>query len=387
MSNEATARANESSALEELIGLPLRGDNPYIRDWKDNGGKVFGYVCSYVPEELLHAQCPEILPIRMGATGCESTEDADVCLHKFICSFTRCLLQLGIAGEYEFLDGMVMTDACDQMRRTYEYWRDETSVDFLTMVTVPHSVEGDERFEWYLEENRRLMESISERFGSRASEASLREAITVYNRYRGLMLRLYALRAEPAPKLTGAEAMRIVRAGFNMPKKAFNERLEEAIAELSERPGISDARARIMIGGSYMDDTFLIDIIESTGAVVVTDNLCSGRRYLEPMVAEDGDPLEAIARRYFHHTACPRMVGQFDNRVEFTKRVAAEANVDGVIFQRLPFCDNHAVENVMEGRELEKTGMATLNLETEYPATDEGRIKTRVQAFLEKIGK
>jgi len=384
---EASVVPTSASAVEELAGLPLRADNPYINAWKDNGGKVFGYVCSYVPEELLYAQPVGLLPIRMGAVGCETTEDADVCLHKSICSFTRCLLQLGLSGDYGFLDGFVMTDACDQMRRTYEYWRDEVGLDFLTMVTIPHSVEGEQRFAWYLEEIRRLAEAVAERYGSSASDRELADAIVTYNRYRRLMLELYALRTAAAPKLSGAEAMRITRAGFNMPKHAFNERLHEAIGELAARPGIDDYRARIMIGGSYLDDTFLIDIIESTGAVVVTDTLCSGRKYIESMVAEDGDPTEAIARRYFEHTSCPRMIGGFEQRLDFTKRIAAEARVDGIIFHRLPFCDNHSVENTMESRELNKLGIPTLNLESEYLATDEGRIKTRVQAFLEKLGK
>ena len=384
---EAATRNATSSAVEELTNLPLRGDNPYIEAWKENGGKVFGYVCSYVPEELLFAQPAGLLPIRMGAVGCETTEDADVCLHKYICSFTRCLLQLGLAGDYKFLDGLVMTDACDQMRRTYEYWRDQVRLDFLTMVTVPHSMEGEERFAWYLEEIRRLGEAISERYGSYPTDRQLRDSIAVYDRYRTLMLELYALRAVDAPRLTGAEAMRIARAGFNMPKPVFNGKLERALAELAARPGISDCRARIMIGGSYLDDTFLIDIIESTGALVVTDSLCSGRKYLEPMVADNGDPIEAIARRYFEHTSCPRMIGGFEQRLALTKRLAEEAKVDGIIFHRLPFCDNHAVENTMESRELNKLGVPTLNLESEYLATDEGRIKTRVQAFLEKLGK
>ncbi len=376
-----------TGAVEELAGLALRGDNPYIEDWKSMGGKVIGYTCSYMPEELLHAQPCKILPVRMGAVGCSGTEDADIYLHKYICSFTRCLLQLGIEGEFEFLDGMVITDACDQMRRTYEYWRDEVGMDFLTMLSVPHSIEGEHRFAWYLEEVRRMGESIAEKYGSYPSSQRLRESIAVYNRYRKLMLELYTLRSCAHPKLSGSEAMRIARAGFNMPKELFNEKLEQAISELSSRPALDDCRARIMIGGSYLDDTFLIDIIESTGALVVSDTLCSGRKYVDSMVDEEGDPMEALADRYFKHIACPRMMGQFASRLDFTRRIAEEASVDGIIFHRLPFCDNHAVENTMEGRELEKLGFATLNLESEYVATDEGRIKTRVQAFLEKIGK
>jgi benzoyl-CoA reductase/2-hydroxyglutaryl-CoA dehydratase subunit BcrC/BadD/HgdB len=369
------------------MSLPLRGENPYVRQWKEDGGMVFGYVCSYVPEEVLYGHNRRILPLRMGAIGCETTEDADIYMQRCVCSFSRSLLQLALSGEYDFLDGVVLTNACDQMRRTYEYWRDEVKRPFLAMLTIPHSTQGRGRFEWYRDEIRNLKEAIGARYGCYASDEALHEAIRTYNRYRALMLELYELRVQQQPKLSGSEAMRIVQAGFNMPKDAFNAKLADALEELRERPGIADYRARIMVGGSYLDDPHMIEVIESTGALVVSDNLCSGRRYIEGMVDEGRRPTEAIARRYFHHTACPRMVGQFRARVEFTKKLARDASVDGVIFHRILFCDSHAVENIMESRELEQEGIPTLNLETEYLAADEGRTRTRVQAFLEKLGK
>lgn len=381
------AAVDPGGALQELIGLPRRGENPYVREWKERGGKVFGYVCCYVPEEVLFANPADILPIRMGAAGCRTTSQADVCLHKFTCGFARCLLELGLSGEYAFLDGIVMSNGCDQVRRTYEYWRDEVKPPFMTMVAVPHSQEGEPRAAWYRDEVRRLIDDVGVRFGSLPSEASLRRSIRIYNRYRDLILELYRLRSAGKPKLSGSEAMKIAQAGFAMPKDAFNEKLEAAIGELEARPGIANARARIMLAGSYMDDTFLIDIIESTGAVVVADNLCGGRRYVEGKVEENGDPLAAIAQRYLGKMSCPRMVGSFGTRVEYTKSLAAEAKVDGVIFQRLPFCDNHSVENLMEGAVLRKAGIPIMDLEREYIAADEGRLKTRVQAFLEKIGR
>jgi len=51
------------------------------------------------------------------------------------------------------------------------------------------------------------------------------------------------------------------------------------------------------------------------------------------------------------------------------------------------FCDIHGVDNVQLRMDLEKRGVPVLQLEKEYGAkADFGRIRTRVQAFLEKIG-
>ena len=390
MSATSISSAERLSAVEELTTLPLRGENPYIRDWKESGGRVFGYTCSYVPEEILYAegQPSRILPIRLGAQGTTTTDDADIHMHKFLCSYCRCVMQLALTGEYDFLDGVVLTNGCEHMRRTFEIWRDQVEPPFVTMLSVPHRRDGDNHFQWYRDEITKLTDEIGKKYGYLPSKESLRSAVRTYNRYRELMLELYGLRSIEHPKLTGSEAMKITQAGYCMPKEAFNERLATAIQELNERPGITDARARLMVGGSYMDDPWFIDIIESTGAVVVTDVLCTGRKYIEGMVDETLEPVEAIARRYFQRDpSCPRMVDGYPERIAFTKRLAQEAKVDGVVFERITFCDSHTVENLMESEDVEELGIPTLNLEREYLGGDKGRLKTRVQAFLEKIGK
>lgn len=371
-----------------LAGLPPGGANPYVRDWQAAGGRVMGFTCSYVPEELLFAGdgSARVLPYRMGAQGCEQSEDADIYLHKFCCGYAKCLLQLGLQGDYSFLDGIVWTSCCEQLRRTFEYWRDEVRPPFARMFAVPHTMDGANRLAWFRTEMEDLLAAVDEYVGRRTRTEDLRHAISVYNEHRELVRRLYELRHLPEPKLGGTEAMGIVLAGFTMPKDVYNSRLRELLPALERRPGLS-GRARIMLCGSYLDDTFLIELIEETGALVVADTLCTGRRYVEDTVDEAGNPLDALARRYFQRVSCPRMIGGFPQRLAFTRRLAHEARVDGIVFQRLPFCDNHAVENLMEAKALEAEGIPALHLEREYLAGDKGRLKTRLQAFMEKLQK
>ncbi|MEM3466075.1 MAG: 2-hydroxyacyl-CoA dehydratase family protein [Candidatus Jordarchaeales archaeon] len=374
-----------ASPLEELLNMPVRGQNPYVKEWKEQGGLVFGFICSYVPEEIIYSM--GILPIRAGALGETRTDDADVYLHRFHCTYARCLLQLGLTGEYGFLDGFVFLNGCDQLRRVYEIWKKHVKTEFMGMVTAPHAF-GKSRLEWYVYSIRKLIDDIASQYALLPSETRLEESISIYNRFRELMLELYMLRAREKPLLSGSEAMRILNAAFNMPKTKFNDKLEKAIEELKQRPGITGYRARIMLAGGFMDDTFLIDLIErEMGALVVTDNLCYGRRYLDGSVASGKDLISSIAERYFYHNPCPRMVGHHKARIEFTKRVAEEAKVDGVIFQKLSFCDLHGTESQIQAKELEQMGIPALILEKQYAPGDEGRLKTRIQAFLERLGK
>jgi benzoyl-CoA reductase/2-hydroxyglutaryl-CoA dehydratase subunit BcrC/BadD/HgdB len=365
----------------------MDGLTAHVEEWKERGGKVIGFTCSYMPEEILFAGqgSARVLPYRMSAQGCEQTDDADVFLHKFCCGYAKCLLQLGLAGDYGFLDGIVWTSCCEQLRRTFEYWRDEVRFPFARMFAVPHAMEGENRMAWFRTETVDLLAAVDEHVGRRTTPDDLRDAIRIYNEHRKLVMQLYELRALDRPKLTGSEAMRVLLSGFALPKDVHNARLHALLAELRARPGLDRSGARIMLCGSYLDDTYLIDLIEEAGAVVVTDSLCTGRRYVEELVDETIDPIEALARRYFRRVSCPRMIGDHPRRLDFTRRLAREAKVDGIVFQRLPFCDNHAVENLMEANALAAEGIPTLQLEREYLAGDKGRLKTRVQAFMEKI--
>jgi benzoyl-CoA reductase subunit C len=372
------------NALEELTSLPGRTKNPYVSKWKEDGGRVVGFACGYVPEEIIHAS--NLFPYRMEARGTRETGLADVYMHRFNCTFSRCLLQAGLSGEYDFLDGFCLLNGCEQIRRLYEIWEKHLRTEELFMVTVPHSF-SDNGLKWYSEEIYNFKESLRQEFGARCSDQDLKNSIRVYNESRRLISELYELRKAKNLPISGSDAMKILLSAGIMPRERFNQLLGDALGEIREQPGGSDYKARLMVGGSACDDPQLIDLIEEMGGMVVTDSLCFGARHFMSEVEEDGNPTQAIAHRYFYHNPCPRMMGSFQERQEYTETLAKEAKVDGVILQKIVFCDNHAVESTMLADELEPKGIPTLVLEREYMLSDIGRLKTRIEAFMERIAR
>jgi benzoyl-CoA reductase subunit C len=372
------------TALQELTVLPARKDNSHVGQWKAGGGRVVGYVCNYVPEEIIHGA--GLLPYRMEARGINETGLADIYMHRFNCTYARSLLQAGLSGEYDFLDGFCLLNGCEQIRRLYEIWNKHLPTDHLFMVTVPHSL-SDAGFEWYQEELDNFRQSLAHTFGVRCSDHDLHAAIGLYNESRLLIDELYELRKAEQVPIRGFEVMRILLAAGTMTRKKFNDLLKQAMEEIRSRPGTTDYRARLMVGGSAMDDPGLLDLVEDLGGMVVTDSLCFGSRHFASLVEEDGDPLGAIARRYYYRSPCPRMLGAFPNRLKYTLDLALGASVDGVLLQKIVFCDNHAVDSVMLAEELEAEGIPVLLLEREYALSDIGRLKTRIQAFLERIAR
>ena len=95
--------------------------NEYVKQWKSSGGRVMGYTCSYVPDEILHSV--GILPYRIRGYGAGDTSIGDTYFGPFICSLPRCMLQLAGEGKFSFLDGAIITPGCDSMRRLDECWR------------------------------------------------------------------------------------------------------------------------------------------------------------------------------------------------------------------------------------------------------------------------
>jgi benzoyl-CoA reductase/2-hydroxyglutaryl-CoA dehydratase subunit BcrC/BadD/HgdB len=54
--------------------------------------------------------------------------------------------------------------------------------------------------------------------------------------------------------------------------------------------------------------------------------------------------------------------------------------------QNIRFCDLHGAENALFERDLEEIGIPCLRVEREYgPHIDAGRMKLRINAFLERI--
>ncbi len=372
---------------EELTRLCETLSNPFIESWKKEGGKVVGYPCTYVPEEIIYAA--GILPFRLRGTGCVGTSLADTWLVRTAnCSFARSVLELALTGEYDFLDGVVFNNGCDHTRRAYENWKaQEKTPSFMHMLPVPHVLTED-GLQWYREEVATFQDHLQKSFGVEVKGKSLKEAIRVYNETRRLLKQLYELRTKKAPPITGAETLKIVIASASMPRDTYNQLLRELLKEISNREGISDYRARLMIVGSVNDDPALVELIEDTGGLVVADSLCFGARFFWDLDEGTGDTIDSITARYYYHISCPRMYGAYPQRLDFVKNMAKEAGVDGVILQAIKFCDLHGVENALLEKSLENEGIPTLKLEREYgPLADTGRFRTRVQAFLERLGR
>ena len=355
-----------------------------ILDFKQQGGKVFGWLCTYVPEEIIHAA--GALPIRITGYPTEvELEDGTAYLYVNSCSFSRSCLQLGLRGEYDFLDGVVGGSTCDGARRLFDLWRKYIGTPFHDVLTVPRKY-GERAHRLYLDQVMKFKQHLEEFLETTITDEALLHSIEVYNESRTLLRELYELRKLDNPPITGAETMEVLNASFHMPKELFNQWLRSLLDELSVSGIGNKGRLRLMIVGSVMESPEFIRSIEAEGGLVVTDELCTSTRYWSDPVVLDGSttPIEAISRRYLNNFPCARMFPS-DERFDRILDLIKQFRVDGVISEIIRYCVPYAHDLPLLTERLKGKGIPFLALDVEFGTSGSGQIKTRVQAFLEML--
>ncbi len=360
-------------------------ENSSLRKWKDSGGRVVGYICVATPTEFLEAA--GLFPYRIRALGNADTELADVRLSRFNCSFCRSCLQLGLDGTYDFLDGVIETNGCDHLRGMVENWQHARPSEFFHYLRVPHLDDPDSR-RFFEDELRGYKQAIENHFDVSILYEDIRLQAKRQERIREKLRTVYEMRERAQPAFTGAEVLSIFLFATAAPAAEVEEALDNVIESRKDHE-ITDFRARLLLAGSATDEVEFVKAIESMGGLVVTDALCFGSRAFWPYATdlEEGDPVRALARTYLDNLLCPRMFNAWKSRKKFVDDAIERAGVDGVVLVHNKFCDVHGVDNVQYRMALEKQGVPVLQLEKDYGAkADIGRMKTRVQAFLERIG-
>ena len=375
--------------IDKLKTAAASLNNEFVQKWKEDGGRVVGYSCTFIPEEILHAA--GLLPFRLRGVGTTKVSIGDSYFGPVNCSLPKCMLQLAGQGSYSFLDGAIISNGCDSMRRLEECWRKAgddypgTLPGYYEFFSVPHKA-VDYSIDFYAQELTDMIATLERHFRVKITGKALKNSIKVYNQGRVLLKKLDELRERCEVPITGSDAMAILIAGHAMPREQWGAMLGDILADLEKTPAVSDHRKRLMLVGSANDDVDFINLIEEGGAIVVADTVCFGSRTYVNLVDEKADPVPALASHYLSNSICPRMLGGYKDRRSYIRDLANRTAVDGVILQNVRFCDLHGSENGVLERDLEAAGIPCMRLEREYgPLVETGRIRMRLDAFMERI--
>jgi benzoyl-CoA reductase/2-hydroxyglutaryl-CoA dehydratase subunit BcrC/BadD/HgdB len=383
--------------LKHLIyfeNLLDNADNELVEQAKAEGKLAIGYTCFHIPEVLLNV--PGCFSVRLRAPRTGSIDIATYYMSNYTCEFARSLVERGIEGGFNFLDGLAGVDACSMMNRFYEHFEllkmNEKPNFFVTHTDMPYKIE-DYSVRHYVKQMRvRLLDVMTKNYGVDTSDAAIRKAVAEHNEVCRIISEIGAMRKEDNPVITGYEFHVLNLVSYTCPKYLILPYLRETLAELRERKPDPKPwyRARVAMVGSEIDDPSLTKMLEDCGAMVVVDRYCygstPGREVIE--LNDDEPALEQICRHYMKVSECARYIAdeKVQQRRDTADRLAREYNADGIIYEQMKFCDFWGFERALVSYIMStEMGWPVLSIDRPYNAKSSGQLRTRFQAFVESL--
>ena len=336
--------------LKHLIyfeNLLENADNELVEKAKADGKLAIGYTCFHIPEVLLNVG--NCFSVRLRAPRTGSIDIATYYMSNYTCEYARALVERGIEGGYNFLDGLAGVDACSMMNRFYEHFEllkmNEKPNFFVTHTDMPYKV-VDYSVRHYTKQMRiRLLDIMEKNYGVDTSDKAIRKAVKEHNEICRIISEIGQMRKAENPVITGYEFHVLNLVTYTCPKYLILPYLRETLEELKHRePDEKPAfRARVAVVGSEIDDPSLTKLIEDCGALVVSDRYCfgstPGREVIE--LNDDEPALDQICRHYMEVSECARYISdeKVAQRRQTADRLAREYNADGIIYEQMKFCD------------------------------------------------
>lgn len=363
-----------------------------MKELKDQGAKVVGVFCSFVPLELIYAA--GAIPIGLCAFTEEPIPAAEAHLPRNLCPLIKASYGFAITDTcpyFYFSDLIVGETTCDGKRKMFELMND---IKETYVMQLPHTRNSSALAAWK-EEIIRFKGKLEEFFGVTISEDDIRAAIRRKNRERDVMLRYLELgKLNPAP-MSGYEMGTRVDAGsfsFDLDERCdgVEARIKEVIDQWNEsKKGQTSDHPRILVTGcpnAGVRDK-IIKAVEDMGADVVAFDSCNGtREKVEKVDESKADVYEALAEKYLNINCS--VMSPNTSRQEYIGGMIDDYQIDGVIEIILQACHTFNVEAYSIKKYVTETKkIPYLNIETDYSQSDKGQINTRLAAFLETIDK
>ncbi len=383
--------------LKHLIyfeNLLENADNELVEKAKADGKLAIGYTCFHIPEVLLNVG--NCFSVRLRAPRTGSIDIATYYMSNYTCEYARALVERGIEGGYNFLDGLAGVDACSMMNRFYEHFEllkmNEKPNFFVTHTDMPYKV-VDYSVRHYTKQMRiRLLDIMEKHYGVDTSDKAIRKAVKEHNEVCRIISEIGQMRKAENPVITGYEFHVLNLVTYTCPKYLILPYLRETLEELKHRePDEKPAfRAKVAVVGSEIDDPSLTKLIEDCGALVVSDRYCfgstPGREVIE--LNDDEPALDQICRHYMEVSECARYISdeKVAQRRQTADRLAREYNADGIIYEQMKFCDYWGFERALASHIMStEMGWPVLSIDRPYNARSSGQLRTRFQAFVESL--
>ena len=385
---------NRPKAMDfwDLVISEVHGIRPAeLIEEQKKGRKVFGTFCVFVPDEVIIA-CNGIVTGLCGGSQFW-VPGGEAVLPKNTCPLIKASVGARLGRTCPFFriaDVYVGETTCDGKKKAYEILGQDVP---MLIMDVPQMKREKDILKWK-DEIADFAAKVEQITGNRLTVENLKAAIRTVNEKRKAMQRVYDARKSLNLPISGRDALLMTQISFFDDPARCAQMCNRLADELEQRicDGVSVAKKgdkRILITGTPLavPNWKLHNIIETSGAVVVCEEMCTGTRYFENLVDDSGETLDdlfmALAERYMkNNCAC---FTPNPGRIEDIIRLAKAYRADGVIDCSLKFCGLYDIEKRTVAEALKAEGIPVLPLETDYEDSDAGQLRTRIEAFVEML--
>ena len=382
----------DSMDYYNMVVADIHGIRPAeLIEHQKKGGKVFGTFCVYVPDEIVFAADAIATGLCGGSQfwvpGGEKVLPANTCP----------LIKASVGARldrtcpfFRIADMFIGETTCDGKKKAWEILSKDVP---LHVMDLPQMKRAKDIRAWA--EEIETFKNVVEKFtGNEVTAEKLAESITLINNKRKALERLYNLRKNENLPISGCDVLLISQIAFYDDPARFTQMTNKLCDELDQRvkDGVSVVPAgtkRIMLTGTPLaiPNWKLHNIVETSGAAIVCEKMCTGTRYFENLVDESKTTLEdqymALAERYMKiNCAC---FTPNEGRIDDILRLAKEYKVDGIIDVNLKFCNLYDTEGYFVEKAMKEAGIPVLGIETDYTDSDAGQLRTRISAFIEML--
>lgn len=366
------------SPFREVMESPLE----WARTWKERtGGKIIGHVLPDVPEEIIHAT--GALPVAIEGAGVQASHALGH-IPAYSCSHAMGTLEMGLKGDLDMLDGMVIPYVCDTTRNLFHIWDRLIPKMHNEFLRLPKRTDSAAAREYLRAEFGRLYESFAGMAGKAPDLTELAGSVKLYNSSRAKLREAYA-RQRTCPDVWTAERVRLVLdSSLRAPRDEHLAWMEKLPWNEQSDPGAADT-IPIYVRGKVWDPPGISGLLDETGFTVVQDETVTGYRAIAQDAPLNGDPIEALVQR--HVSTIPYTGYHVEPRAmprDFVDRVKA-CNAKAVVFLNPKFCEAAAFDTPDFQKALEEAAIPSLILETSARGVSTSQIRLRLEAFREMI--
>ena len=375
----------------EKLSSHLKGRLVDLRKAKREGIKIVGYMPGgYVPEELILAA--GAVPVCLARGGNHAVvELAGAYVVRWLDTFCRSQIGYGLSGDdpyYNLIDILVIPITDNHMRGVSDILDYNTDLEIFPF-GVPHKKDRH-ALKYYTQGIARLKSRLEILTGKEITESSLREAVDLCNRERDLFRNISLMRKSESIPITSKDFVGLHHASFFADKRVMVDVLGSLYEMFKKGVSLSQDSPRILLTGSTLaqGDNNILDLIGQAGGLVVMEEFAEGMRPYWESVKTDGNLLEDLADCYFWRRVPPAWFRPDKERLDFLVKLAEDYNVKGVIWYQLMYRESYKLESYYFPNILKReTGLPMLTLESDYDTAEAGQMLTRIETFIETIGR